>query len=228
MGDLVVKQYKEELIDDVLIAEVGYYGDYELTNGEWNPDSYIRNYNFNYTFNTNTLYHFYTNIQINSTKNDYNNTVFVKLKNQNNSEEQFLKEIKINNNSFYDIDIVFLPFKDGFEKISLELEKKENDYSLLDTKEIIVDEDAANGIYTLQNQFNGKKILKIGLQGNSSDIFCINGELLHLPKNGIFELNSNDLEIKSFYKPGSLKKSGDNILVTVQPFILNYIEEINN
>lgn len=218
MGNLVIKQ-----IHDNSPNSTDYYTNIDTTDQytiDWRNNKF--QIIFNSDFEQNTIYHIGLYLNITQTEHQQTIPITIQLKNNNNII-QFLQKQELNSNfNTYYLEFIFQPLVENLNTILLKFSNSNNNIT-----DIIIYDNIIK-LYKLTNQFKtNNKIKKLGLLGESSDGFCINGEVLYLPKDGIYEINDNDLEIKSFYKIGTDIYNSYNT-VTIKPFTLNYIEEINN
>lgn len=220
MGNLVVKQIHE---DNPVVSN--YYTEFNnsITSTSSLEDNKLYLTFNNFTFEKDQMYHVTFLLVLNHEEpwQQYFE-IIIKLENKNTYVSQFITKTKVkkeDNGPLYRVEILFQPLIENLNTVSFEIINTDISFTYMGLY-------SSKKLYQLTNLFDDNiKIKKFGLLGKSNDSFCINGELLHLPKNGIFEINDSDLEIKSFYKIGNNIYNGIDF-IEIKPFTLNYIEEI--
>ena len=100
------------------------------------------------------------------------------------------------------IDFVFTP-KTGFSKIVFELVRYEEDFINSESKRKLYFDPSSNVTLSSVNNILTEKILgcesifKLGIQGPTDLIACINGEPIRLGQSGMFEVYKEDFNIYS-------------------------------
>ena len=126
----------------------------------------------------------------------------VKLKTDDNKREQIIKTFNFTSkNSYNSIEIAFTP-KTDFSKIVFEL-KRSTEYDFIDgspremtfyDKSIV---NLSSVINILKTALGLDSLVKLGVQGSTDLIVCINGEPIRLGKSGMFEIYKEDFNIYS-------------------------------
>lgn len=132
-----------------------------------------------------------------------------KIKTDDDSQ-QFIKRISvpmrnpnISSAGWMDVEFIFNPILD-FNCIIFQLKRIEEDFSK-DTKRYpkIVYEQLGEINNFIENkkmlqQNDNKNLYKLGVQSNPGFMMCINGEEIHTPYNGIYEVRSSDVLVNFF------------------------------
>lgn len=145
----------------------------------------------------------------------------IRLKSEDGKREQIIKTYSFTPTNYYNsIEIAFTP-KTDFSKIVFEL-KRSTEYDFMDgvPREMTFSEsqpvELSSVVNILKTSLNLDSIFKLGIQGPTDLITCINGEPIRLGQSGIFEIYKEDFLIHSV---GFIIKSNYNKDVN---FIMDY------
>ena len=160
-------------------------------------------------FNPNVNYYFHGQIR----KQVSQQTIYIKLINWNNEtdkKEQYIKTINIDGGEqWQDIEFIFTPII-GFDTLLFELQRTSADY-VNPRKEIICFQELSIINNLLNESISADNLIKIGVQSNPSFMMCINGEEIHTPRSGIYELKSGVILVDSFSAIGPGKETGSEM-----------------
>lgn len=166
----------------------------------------------NREFDTNEVYYLHAII-----KRLTSNQVFdIKLAFENGystssqPEQQLRKEVVTDSsaNKNVDIELIFKP-RNAFDMIVFELKRERVDYG--DNPRIPLIAFVELSIIKNVNPVKPTKLSKIGVQSHPDLLMCINGEEMHMPRSGIFELRDGVItyDFFSVVKAATLNDSAD-------------------
>lgn len=129
--------------------------------------------------------------------------------------EQFVKKINVaagDIHEWVDVEFTFSPLA-NFDTILFELQRTVQDYRE-ETRYPLI---AYQELSRIENLISarivpGMKLIKIGVQSHPGLMMCINGEEIHIPRTGVYELK-NGLVLVSFFSIMSPAKEVDNTLI---------------
>lgn len=110
--------------------------------------------------------------------------------------------------NFVDVECVFTPLE-NFNGIMFELQRGQSDLNYIDERGIVIGRTPIIGYIELsiiENQISTalspvtgiESLAKIGVQSHPGLTMCINGEEIHVPRSGIFELRDGIVPINFF------------------------------
>ena len=121
-----------------------------------------------------------------------------------NVPEQQIKRIEVVNKSendkYVEVEIIFNPRGSDYNTISFELERKQGIDTGTTPRESII---AFVELSIINNKMpselsSGISLSKIGVQSHPDLLMCINGEEIHMPRSGIFELRDGIIKVTFF------------------------------
>lgn len=130
------------------------------------------------------------------------------------------EEIDISN-YFVDVEFIFSPIESIFNTLVFELERDFSDISKVNTAQQVIGRTPIIGFLELSevvdhNPKPNDTILKIGIQGKSNQMFCINDNEIHLPRSGVFEMRDGLIYINFFSVVSPLTFKEGNITLIDQ------------
>ncbi len=156
----------------------------------------------------------------------------VKLINYNSTEgqEQYIKTITIQGGSldeWVNVEFIFHPLN-NFDTILFSLQRNLDDYggNLRYPKIAYQELGIINNIINSKVK-NGVSLAKLGIQSSSNLVMCINGEEIHTPRSGIFEIKNGIISIDFFSVVNAAKELGTELDTWLQNigFTCKSIEE---
>ena len=187
-----------------------------------------------------------TNLNLVSSKNYYcrcqikrmttSQTFVIKLVNFNNTStnaaEQIIKQFTVeggNRQEWVNVELIFHPVV-SFDTILFQLQRISEDYQYPRYPKI--DYQQLGSINNIINSKIGNNIslLKIGVQGHSGLAMCINGEEIHIPRNGVFEIKNGIILISFFsvVNPADEVNHSTSDINSVEGWKLNINQQIEN
>ena len=175
---------------------------YELGDNEYdeNTQTGIKDLKITYPFKGLQTYHL--KCSFNGFGDNSPQEFTLKLKTEDGKREQIIKTYSFSPTSYYNsIELAFTP-KTDFSKIVFEL-KRSTEYDFMDgsPREMTFYSGQNLKLFEVKNilktSLNLDSILKIGIQGPTDLIVCVNGEPIRLGQSGIFEIYKEDFIIYS-------------------------------
>lgn len=177
---------------------------YELSDNEYdiNTQTGIKDLKITYPFKGLQTYHLTCSFNVFGANIPQEFTI--KLKTEDNKREQIIKTYIFEPNSYSEsnsIELAFTP-KTDFSKIVFEL-KRSTEYDFMDgspremtfySKDNVKLSEIVN---ILKVSLNLDSIFKLGVQGPTDLVVCVNGEPIRLGQSGIFEIYKEDFIIYS-------------------------------
>lgn len=189
----------QEYLATVDIESIDYDETFLLNLNENNP---FRDLKINCKLEKRETY--YLSCDLNVFENNVPQNFIIKLKTADNSREQVIGSYNFDKKEGYNsINVVFTP-RAEFDKIVFELKRNAiyDNYNGMPRELTFYNDNVSlsfvKNIITSEEFLNLKSnIFKLGVQGNSGLIVCINGEPIRLGQSGMFEVYRDDFEIYS-------------------------------
>lgn len=132
-------------------------------------------------------------------------TIYVQLANYNSTPAQrttqYLQTINIqrgNNSEWYDFEIIFKPLTDNFDCIVFQLQRTVADFSGDGYRVPIILYEELSIIKNFKTNLTDNRIIKMGIQARPGILMCINGQEIHIGKNGIYEIRNGIIYVDYF------------------------------
>lgn len=160
-------------------------------------------------------------------------TIYIKLINyeddtQTDNVEQYIKTINIaagDVHEWVDIEFVFTPLI-VFNTILFELKRDVSDYREEIRYPIIAYQELSQVENLITARIGtGIELIKVGIQSHPGLMMCINGEEIHTPRSGIYELK-NGIMLVSFFSIVSPAKEEETTLTDWMNTVNDEVDEI--
>lgn len=132
-------------------------------------------------------------------------TIYVQLTNYNlvpaQRTTQYLQTINIqkgNNLEWYDFEIIFKPLTDNFDCIVFQLQRTVADFDGEGYRIPIILYEELSIVKNFKTNLTGNKIIKMGVQARPGVLMCINGQGIHIGRNGIYEVRNGIVYVDYF------------------------------
>ena len=184
------------------------------------PDTNFKNKKIQATFSAGVSYYLKFKVKRRTDSSQNFNIELGSSSDTSAKNKEFIKRYIVSSGTSDKEDIfefIFTPFGDNDELLFL-LDRITLDYTIENGRTmdiVIIDLYSINNIIEsilTQKKVNG--LTDIGLQGNSGQLFMLNGEEIHIGRSGIYELHNKNILIK---KLGLVIKDNSDI-----DFILDY------
>ena len=151
------------------------------------------------SFDSTTIYYLHAKIKrLNS-----NMTIYVKLANtaNKNSPTQYLRTINIkggNTSEWYDFEIIFKPIASDFDCIVFQLQRTNEDYTADGYRNLVILYEELSIVQNFKANLTENNIIKLGVQSRPGLLMCINGQEIHVGRNGIYEIRNGIVYVDFF------------------------------
>ena len=132
-------------------------------------------------------------------------TIYVQLTNYNlvpaQRTTQYLQTINIqkgNNLEWYDFEIIFKPLTDNFDCIVFQLQRTVADFDGDSYRVPIILYEELSVVKNFKTNLTSNKIIKMGIQARPGVLMCINGQGIHIGRNGIYEVRNGIIYVDYF------------------------------
>lgn len=160
-------------------------------------------------------------------------TFYIKLVNyeedtQVGDVEQYIKTITVaggDEHEWVDIEFVFTPLI-VFDTILFELQRDVSDYREMIRYPLIAYQELSQIENLITARIGiGIELIKIGIQSHPGLMMCINGEEIHTPRSGIYELK-NGVMLVSFFSIVAPAKENETDLITWMNTVNTEVDDI--
>lgn len=139
--------------------------------------------------------------------------------NGNSEQEQFVKTVTVqggNVDEWVNVEFIFHPLN-NFDTILFSLQRNLDDYNgnLRYPKIAYQELGSINNIINSKVK-NGVSLAKLGVQSSSNLVMCINGEEIHTPRSGVFEIKNGVISIDFFSVVNAAKEVGTELSTWTQ------------
>lgn len=142
--------------------------------------------------------------------------------------EQYIKTIAIGGGDLHewvDIEFIFTPLV-VFDTILFELQRTVEDYRDEIRYPIIIYQELSQIENLISTKIGiGTQLIKIGVQSHPGLMMCINGEEIHTPRSGVYELK-NGVILVSFFSIVTAAKEDTNLLINKMNSINDQVDQI--
>lgn len=132
-------------------------------------------------------------------------TIYVQLTNYTPTAAQrttqYLQTINIqrgDSSEWYDFEIIFKPLTDNFNCIVFQLQRTVADFSGDGYRIPIILYEELSIVKNFKTNLTDNRIIKMGIQARPGVLMCINGQEIHIGKNGIYEIRNGIIYVDYF------------------------------